>query len=105
MCNFIPTNNTDNTSQKNTNNNNSNNQQKPQLPQANLTSRVSEIFELINTEKHNNQLLSLRQNIQSNSGTEVVKLWYGNGGRLSILTLSLLLLVAVLIGGFDFDFI
>nr|DAI25672.1 MAG TPA: hypothetical protein [Bacteriophage sp.] len=32
-------------------------------------------------------------------------MWYGNGGRLSILTLSLLLLVAVLIGGFDFDFI
>jgi hypothetical protein len=60
----MPTNNTDNTSQKNTsqkntsqkntNNNNSNNQQKPPLPQANLTSRVSEIFELINTEKHNN---------------------------------------------------
>ena len=47
-------NNNDNTSQKNTNNNNSNNQQKPLLPQANLTSRVSEIFELINTEKHNN---------------------------------------------------
>ena len=41
----------------------------------------------------------------NNSGTEVVKLWYGNGGRLSILTLSLLLLIAVLIGGFDFDFI
>ena len=53
-CNFMPTNNTDNTSQKNTNNNNSNNQQKPPLPQANLTSRVSEIFELINTEKRNN---------------------------------------------------
>lgn len=53
-CNFITTNNTDNTSQKNTNNNNSNNQQKPPLPQANLTSRVSEIFELINTEKRNN---------------------------------------------------
>lgn len=50
----MPTNNTDNTSQKNTNNNNSNNQQKPPLPQANLTSRVSEIFELINTEKCNN---------------------------------------------------
>lgn len=30
-------------------------------------------------------------------------MWYGNGGRLSILTLSLLLLVDVLIGGFDFD--
>lgn len=52
--NFIPTNNTDNTSQKNANNNNSSNQQKTPLPQVNFTSRVSEIFELINTEKCNN---------------------------------------------------
>lgn len=51
----MPTNNTDNTTLRDTTNNNTNNmQQKPLLPQANLTSRVSEIFELINTEKHNN---------------------------------------------------
>lgn len=50
----MPINNADNTNKKNTNNNTNNNQQKPLLPQANLTSRVSEIFELINTEKHNN---------------------------------------------------
>ena len=54
-CNFMPTNNTDNTTSRDTTNNNTNNmQQKPPLPQANLTSRVSEIFELINTEKRNN---------------------------------------------------
>lgn len=50
----MPINNADNTNKKNTNNNTNNNQQKPPLPQANLTSRVSEIFELINTEKRNN---------------------------------------------------
>lgn len=51
----MPTNNTDNTTLRDTTNNNTNNmQQKPPLPQTNLTSRVSEIFELINTEKRNN---------------------------------------------------
>jgi hypothetical protein len=51
----MPVNNTDNTTSRDTKNNNTNNiQQKPPLPQANLTSRVSEIFELINTEKRNN---------------------------------------------------
>lgn len=51
----MPTKNIDNTESKNTNNNiTSNNQQKPPLPQHSLTSKVSEIFELINTEKRNN---------------------------------------------------
>lgn len=35
----------------NTNTTNTNTQPKPPLPQHDLTSRVSEVFELINTEK------------------------------------------------------
>ena len=50
---YISTNN-DNTKSKYTKADNTNNtQQKPPLPKHDLTSRVSEIFELINTEKNN----------------------------------------------------
>ncbi len=49
----MPTKNTNNTSSNNTNDN-TDNQQKPPLPRHNLTSKMSEIFELINTEKNTN---------------------------------------------------
>lgn len=50
----MPTNNDDIKSDNNIKNDNINNtQQKPPLPKHDLTSRVSEIFELINTEKNN----------------------------------------------------